>query len=233
MLGGVFLLQRTSCATFWENFKAFNIGQMAPKRKATVASPSFDQDRFVSLDASKRFGYKRAVIPKKGFDMGKDSFPDIVAEIKRRKWETLYEQTNAGIRVIVQKFYANAAEHRSCITKVHAQNVSFTRIAINSCFKLPNIDKDELATLENAPDYDDVLKVLCTPGTDWIWHKEELKCLKTQTMSVSTKAWSYFLNAHLMPVSHHRDIMSDQAVLLYAIIKGLSIDVGRVIRYSI
>ena len=161
---------------------------MAPNRKATAASPSFDQNRFVSLQASKRFGSKRAIIPERGFDIGEDSFPDIVAEIKRRKWETLCEQPNAGVRVIVQEFYANAPEHSTCITKVRGQNISFTRASINSCFKLPNIDNDELATFEKAPDYDDVLRVLCAPGTDWIRYKNEQKCLQTKTMSASTKA---------------------------------------------
>ncbi|PON88534.1 hypothetical protein TorRG33x02_155990 [Trema orientale] len=52
-------------------------------------------------------------------------------------------------------------------------------------------------------------------------------------MSASTKAWSYFLNARLMHVSLHSDIMPNRAILLYAIIKELSIDVGRVIQCSI
>ncbi|PON53924.1 hypothetical protein PanWU01x14_199210 [Parasponia andersonii] len=36
-----------------------------------------------------------------------------------------------------------------------------------------------------------------------------------------------------MLISHHGDITPGRAILLYAIIKGLSIDVGRVIRCSI
>ncbi|PON31927.1 hypothetical protein PanWU01x14_365670, partial [Parasponia andersonii] len=112
------------------------------------------------------------------------------------------------------------AKHRNYIAKVHGQSVSFTEASINSYFKLPNIDNDELATFEKAPDYNDILQVLCASGTEWIWHKDEQKCLKTKTMSASTKGWSYFLNARLMLVSHHSDITPDRAILLYATIKG-------------
>ncbi|PON42164.1 hypothetical protein PanWU01x14_284040 [Parasponia andersonii] len=101
------------------------------------------------------------------------------------------------------------------------------------CFKLSNIDKDKLATFEKASYYNDVLKVLCVLGTELVWHKDERKCLKTKTTSTSNNAWSYFLNAPLMPISHDSNITLDYVVLRYAIIKGLSIDVGRVIRYSI
>ncbi|PON50261.1 hypothetical protein PanWU01x14_224570 [Parasponia andersonii] len=99
------------------------------------------------------------------------------------------------------------------------QNVLFTRASVNSYFKLPNIDNDELAAFEKAPDYDDVLMVLYALGTEWIWHNDEWKCLKIKTIYTSNKAWTYFLNPCLMPVSHHSDFTPDRVVLLYAIIK--------------
>ncbi|PON60487.1 hypothetical protein PanWU01x14_152840, partial [Parasponia andersonii] len=84
----------------------------------------------------------------------------------RKKWETLCEQPNTGVRVIAQEFDAKVAEHRNYITKVDGQNISFTKASINNCFKLPNIDNDKLAAFEKAPDYNDVVKILCASGID-------------------------------------------------------------------
>ncbi|GMN68009.1 hypothetical protein TIFTF001_037068 [Ficus carica] len=48
-----------------------------------------------------------------------------------------------------------------------------------------------------------------------------------------TKAWLYFIGAKLMPITHFSDVTKDRAILLYDILSGKSIDVGRLIQQSI
>ena len=47
------------------------------------------------------------------------------------------------------------------------------------------------------------------------------------------KAWHYFIAAKLMPVSHMSTVIAKRAFLLYAILTGWTIDIGRVISDTI
>ena len=44
-----------------------------------------------------------------------------------------------------------------------------------------------------------------------------------------TKVWIKFLKSRLMLTTHTTTVSQDQIVLLYAIVKGLTIDVGKII----
>ena len=41
------------------------------------------------------------------------------------------------------------------------------------------------------------------------------------------KAWYYFLAARLMPLRHFSDINKERAMLLYSIVTGKSLDLGK------
>lgn len=48
-----------------------------------------------------------------------------------------------------------------------------------------------------------------------------------------TKVWIKFLKSRLMLTTHTTTVSQDQIVLLYAIVKGLTIDVGKIIEKKI
>ena len=52
-------------------------------------------------------------------------------------------------------------------------------------------------------------------------------------MNPTAKAWVYFFSARFLPSTHFSEIHIDRIKLVYAIMTGLRIDVGRIIRSSI
>ncbi|EOY00124.1 Uncharacterized protein TCM_009655 [Theobroma cacao] len=78
-----------------------------------------------------------------------------------------------------------------------------------------------------------VLGVLCDEGVEWKMTKGILVSFKASTMKIVHKLWYHFLAAQLLPVKHISDVTRDRAILLYAIIYGMLVNVGQVIFTSI
>ena len=60
-----------------------------------------------------------------------------------------------------------------------------------------------------------------------------MKHIKCSLMTRIAKAWTYFVAARLLLVSHFNRIAREQVLLVYAILKGFQFDVGWVIRDNI
>ena len=55
------------------------------------------------------------------------------------------------------------------------------------------------------------------------------KTLAGTFLTIKARAWQYFVCQKMMPATHFSDVTADKAVLIYAILRGMSIDVGRVV----
>lgn len=92
----------------------------------------------------------------------------------------------------------------------------------------------ELALLEEL-DLNEVSRVLCKPGTVWATKEGTTEKLSFPHTALSryVKAWYSFICANLMPIRHQNDVTKDRAVLLFGIVTGKRVDVGRIIYSSI
>ena len=69
---------------------------------------------------------------------------------------------------MVRAFYTNVPEHNLRKVFVRGKQVSFSGHAINSFLKLPDIENDEYtAHLSGEIDYQEVLRTIAVPGTEW------------------------------------------------------------------
>ena len=114
------------------------------------------------------------------------------------------------------------------LLEVRGKQVNFSGMAINKFFKLPDIEKDGYtAFISRQIDYQEILREIAVPGTKWKLTNDKLVTLPSIGLTKECKAWYYFVGARLMPVRHFSDINKDMAILLYCLVTGKSLDVGR------
>ena len=82
-------------------------------------------------------------------------------------------------------------------------------------------------------DYVEVAETLSMSGARFHYHGGEPKHLFRWQLNRIARAWAYFVSARLLPSSHASSIDREHCFLVYAIMMGKSVDVGRIIRYSI
>lgn len=75
-------------------------------------------------------------------------------------------------------------------------------------------------------DLDGFIGVLCNKGAKWKMNKGLLMFFKASVMKNDPNLWYHFLVARLLLVKHLSDMIRNKAILLYAIIFGMSINVG-------
>ena len=134
---------------------------------------------------------------------------------------------------IVREFYANADEHRRGKVMVREKTVSFESSSINKFYELSNIPNSKYISYLSNVNYEDVCNTLCVPGSSWKRSGGMPKTLAGTSLTVEARAWQYFVCHKMMPANHYSNVTIERAVLVYAILKGMSIDVGRVLFDSI
>lgn len=79
--------------------------------------------------------------------------------------------------------------------------------------------------------YREVFKTLTVPGSEWM--NEGGRVVNRIDLKPVAKVWVKFLKSRLIPTTHTNTVSQDRLVLLYAIVKKLSIDVSKIIKKEI
>ena len=151
----------------------------------------------------------------------------------QRGWLEFIKQPQPALKTVVREFYANAKEHRDKKVFVRGKWVSFDRTAINRHYRLTNIDDDEYSQYRLRPNTNDIIELLTQNRVRWKTTENDVIYFPSSGMNYEIKAWHYFIYAKLLPSGNTYEVKKERAILNYAIQKGLSIDVGRIIETSI
>ena len=133
---------------------------------------------------------------------------------------------------IVAEFYANLPEARNEKVLVRGREVPRSAAVINRFYETPNIPVNQNSYerfLAGEKNFDDILAVIARPGIRWSHSSTGLRRLKRADLHRQAKAWLYFISARFYPTSSFRHIELDRLYILYAILSGLTLDVGRFI----
>ena len=202
----------------------------AKKRKNKVV---FDGSKFVSEEAQTRYYESfsvRTLIAERGLTVTSMGYPGISSVIRARGWGEFCAQPKLDVVPVVREFYANAPEHDNRKVFVRGKQVNFSGKAINKFFKLPDIEKDGYTEfISRQIDYEEILQEIAVPGTKWKLTDDKPINLPSIGLTKECKAWYYFVGARLMPIQHFSDITKDKAIILYCLVTGKSLDVGRFI----
>ncbi|KAK5842401.1 hypothetical protein PVK06_004753 [Gossypium arboreum] len=80
--------------------------------------------------------------------------------------------------------------------------------------------------LENLQE---ILEELTVLGFKWVVSKKGIHTFRREYLTPLVKVWFYFIRFSLMPSSYGTTISLERMVLLYSIITGKTIDVGKII----
>ncbi|KAJ1417858.1 hypothetical protein SESBI_16320 [Sesbania bispinosa] len=196
---------------------------MAPKREKTRgasssgtarrkrATPSqttqelleIPEDRFLSKEHEERFN-KNIICRDIIREMGiTNEYPEIQEEIERRGWQQLVATPLEGCKVLTKEFYPNAF-----LPKKKAPLNIFLMSGVFPSHTHP--------TSSTGP-----------------WGTNKPRAIWRTSLKPIPRVWATFVMSKLLPVSNKFEIPVERSLLIYCIMTGTHIDVGRLIAHNI
>ncbi|EXB93492.1 hypothetical protein L484_006967 [Morus notabilis] len=117
----------------------------------------------------------------------------------------------------------------------HNPPAATVQLAINSLYDLPDVEDhfNSFADSLNEDQLDEVINELCVEGTEWWRATRGSMTFPKECLQPGPKIWYHFLRFRLMPSSHYRLVHKERAILLYCMMKGRPLNVGRMIRQQV
>ena len=108
--------------------------------------------------------------------------------------------------------------------------MTLSKHVINDFYGLPTLgDGEDLLGLLSEIDMATVTTTICKPSTKWKKSGDLFRHFPQKGLLDKVWPWYAFICANLLPTAQLSDVSRERAILLYAIVTGASIDVGRVI----
>ena len=152
--------------------------------------------------------------------------------VEKREWQSLAEQKEPGCASLVREFFANRVEKEGRIMYVRGRWIDFSREAINKLFNLgvqKNGSKFRKQVRETK--HHKIVDLLTIGKGGWKGTKiNPFRSIARGDLTEEAKVWFYFISYVLRPSKHLSIVGREEAVLLYALLKGYKIDVGKMIK---
>ena len=173
----------------------------------------------------------------KGFVAGR-RFKNLITPFKemieKRGWETLYAHRRSGYAAVVREFYSNMVGKKNNTVYVRGVWVPYGAKAINQVYGMAGHKHGSKfkKLLENL-DLKKIAEKLTDGKAQLRQEKGGPKTLNRGSLTEEAKVWFYFLASVLVPTRHLSIVREQEAVMLYAILKGYKINIGTIIENSI
>ena len=132
---------------------------------------------------------------------------------------------------LVKEFFANTVEEEGKKVYVRGKLIDFSREKINRLFNM-KVQKygSKFKRLLKEPEYQKIVDLLTTGKGKWKGTKKTLyESIARGDLTEDTKVWFYFISSVLFTSKHLSTIRRNEAILLYALLKGYKINVGKII----
>ena len=105
---------------------------------------------------------------------------------------------------------------------------------LNVYFGVRDIPDDQYTRFASGElDHDTIKASLCAPGTIRANPGDEKSSVLAGKLRKKAKVWLNFVMAKLLPTTHVTEVTIERLIFVFALISGLSIDVGRIIHEQI
>ena len=118
---------------------------------------------------------------------------------------------------------------------VRGKWIDFNKETINELFNLKvQKDRSKFKRLLNEPEYQKMVDLQIAGKGKWKVTKKTLyESIAIGALTKEAKVWFYFVSSVLLPSKHLSTVRRNEAILLYALLKGYKINVGKIIENSI
>ena len=215
-------------------------GEESRKRKRGADEAGEEQRK----DIVENFISERAValmegsLKNKGFieERGLKNIISHFAEmVEKREWQPRAEHKEPGCASLVKEFFANMVEREGKRVYVRGHWIDFSREDINKLFNL-GVQKDgsKFRKQLRETEHHKIVDFLTSRKGEWKGTKiNPFRSIAKGDLTEEAKAWFYFISSILRPSKHLSTIGREEAIMLYAFLKGYKIDVGKMIENSI
>ena len=191
-------------------------------------------DDFVSEEAHsnmRKYYANKGFVAERRFKTPITPFKEL---IEKRGWGTLCAHRRAGYAVVVREFYSNLVGRKDNTVYVRGVWVPYGAQAINQVYGMAGHKHGlKFRKLLENPDLNKVAEKLTDGKAQLRQEKGGPKTLNRGSLTEEAKVWFYFIASVLVPTRHLSTVREQEAVMLYAILKGYKINIGTIIENSI
>ena len=216
------------------------VEERATKRKRTAEhekkGETEEEKDFVSTEAQGLWNRQLAdngFIGERGFGKLISPFTEL---IDKRGWKLFCEHKAPSFAALAREFYANMVEMRDDDTIfVRGVWIPFGHKMINEIFKLKDLKHgSKFKKMVDNPNYHKILNLLTTGQGKWeATKKNPHYAIKRGSLTEEAKLWFYFICSVIIPTKHLCSVKEQEAMILYALLKGYKMNVGGLIEGSI
>ena len=140
-----------------------------------------------------------------------------------------------GFSTLAREFYANMVGMREDTVFMRGVCVPFGHKRINEMFKLKELKHgSKFKKLVENPDHEKIIDLLTTGHGKWeATRKNPHYAINRGSLIEEAKVWFYFLSSVILPTKHLCAVREQEAIILYALLKGYKMNVGGLIEGSI
>ena len=154
--------------------------------------------------------------------------------IEQRGWEALSAHQKSGYAAVVREFYSNLVGRKDNTVFVRGVWVPYGAKAINEAYRMTGHKHgSKFKNLLENPNLNKIAKKLTDGKAQLGLGEGGPKTLNRGSLTEEAKVWFYFLASVLVPTRHLSTVREQEAIMLYAILKGYKINVGTIIENSI
>ena len=154
--------------------------------------------------------------------------------IEQRGWKALCAHQKSGYTAVVKDFYSNLVGRKDNTVFVRGVWVPYGAKAINEAYGMAGHKHgSKFKKLLENPDFEKIAQKLTDGKAQLRQGEGGPKTLNRGSLTEEAKVWFYFLASVLVPTKHLSTVREQEAIMLYAILKGYKINVGAIIENSI
>ena len=155
--------------------------------------------------------------------------------ITKRGWEFFCEHKALGFSALPREFYANMVGMKDDYVFVRGVWVPFDDRSINEVFKPRDYKHgSKYKKLLESPNYKKIVNLLTGGEGKWeVTKKNPHHAIKRRALIEEAKVRFYFICFVIVPTRHLCTVREQEAILLYAFLKGYKINMGMLIEESI
>ena len=155
--------------------------------------------------------------------------------IEKKGWGFFCEHKALGFSALSREFYANMVGMKEDSVYVRGVWVPFGDRRINEMFKLRDLKHGlKYKKLVENPNYEKILNLLTRGEGKWeVTKKNPHHAIKRGALTEEAKVSFYFICSVIVPTKYLCSVREQEAIILYAFLKGYKMNIGILIEESI
>ena len=210
-----------------------------PEERANKGKGKIAEEEVVDFVSEEAYSNWKKHYANKGFVVErrfKNPISPFKEMIERRGWETLCAHRRSGYTALVRDFYSNMVGRKDITVYVRGVRDFYSNgaEAINQIYGMAGHKHgSKFKKLLENPNFKKIAEKLTDGKAQLRQEKGGPKTLNSGSLTEEAKVWFYFLASVLVPTRHLSTVREQEAIVLYAILKGYKINIGTIIENSI